>query len=315
MSNATSDLNPNWCVVEEHFDPEQYATNETLFALGNGYLGTRGGFVEGLRGHGVEGTYVNGFFDSEPIAYGEKFVGYPEWSQTMLNLSNAKVLRLYLGDSTAAEPFDLLTGELLNYRRHLDLRTGVLQRHVHWQAPSGRQIGLLTERLVLHDHPHWMAIRWQATPLNFSGPLTIVSAIDTTVKNLTSDDDPRVGAGFREAPLLLEESVVEDEVTLLRQRTRTTNFVVATGAVNEFRERHPESPRRRERIAEGEVLGQAFTVDAREGESLTLTKFISYRTSLDVDATPSPPSFVDNETGEAPSPRAGEGVWGWGRVA
>ncbi len=290
-----SNLDPTWCVVEDQFDPNQYATNETLFALGNGYLGTRGSFTEGntggLAGYGVEGTYVNGFFDSEPIVYGEKFVGYPEWSQTMLNLSNAKVIQLYLGDylggaSTDAEPFDLLTGEILSYRRHLDLRTGVLQRHVHWQAPSGKQVGLLTERLVLHSHPHLMAIRWQATPLNFSGPLTIVSLIDTTVKNLTSSDDPRVGASFVEAPLILKERVVEEGTTLLRQRTRTTEFLVACGAseaVSGLRERHPEGTRRTERIDDGELFGQAYTVDAREGESLTLDKFISYRTSLDVD--------------------------------
>ena len=276
-------IDPTWCVIEDAFDPAQYATNETLFALGNGYLGTRGSFAEGLGGYGVEGTYVNGFFDSEPIAYGEKFVGYPEWSQTMLNLSNAKVIRLYLSDSAEAEPFDLLTGEILDYRRYLNLRTGILQRHVHWQAPSGRQIELLAERLVLHNHSHVMAMRWQATPLNFSGPLTVVSLIDTTVKNLTSSDDPRVGASFEEAPLILEESAVEDEVTLLRQRTRTTGFVVACGAVNKAVSGLAERIERRERIEEGEVFGQVYTVDAHEGEPLTLTKFISYRTSLDVD--------------------------------
>ena len=294
---------PTWCVIEDALDPAQYATNETLFALGSGYLGTRGSFVEGLTGHGVEGTYVNGFFDSEPIAYGEKFVGYPELSQTMLNLSNAKVIRLHLGDSMDAEPFDLLTGEILSYRRHLDLRTGLLQRHVHWQAPSGKQIELLTQRLVLHSHPHRMAIRWQATPLNFSGPLTVLSLIDTTVKNLTSTDDPRVGASFDEAPLLLEESVVEDEVTLLRQRTRTTGFVVACGAsdaVSELRERYPEGSRRKERIDEGKVFGHAYVIDAREGEPLTLEKFVSYRTSLDVDGNESP--------SPNPLPVRGEGV-------
>ncbi len=312
-------IDPTWCVIESSFDPAQYATNETLFALGNGYLGTRGGFTEGnaggLAGYGVEGTYVNGFFDSEPIVYGEKFVGYPEWSQTMLNLSNAKVIRLYLGDflgsdAANAEPFDLLTGDILDYRRHLDLRTGILRRYVHWQAPSGREIELLTERLVLHNHPHVMAMRWQATPLNFSGPLTVVSLIDTTVKNLTSSDDPRVGASFAEAPLILEERVVEDGVTLLRQRTRTTGFVVACGAseaVSGLQERIERS----ERIDDGEVFGQAYLIEAREGDPLALEKFISYRTSLDMDAdeTPSPQrTIVDNEAGEAPSPLERKGL-------
>src|SRR5690349_1043183 len=116
-----------WEVVEEQFKPEFNYRNETIFALGNGYIGTRGTFEEGWSGPdrtGCEGTYINGFYESEPIHYPEVAYGYAEHSQTMLNVTNGKVIRLYLED----EPFDMLTGELLDYRRTLKLDQGYLER-------------------------------------------------------------------------------------------------------------------------------------------------------------------------------------------
>ena len=68
------------------------------------------------KGWGVaalEGTYINGFYESAPIIYGEKFIGFAENKQTILNLANAKVIRLSLD----GEEFNLLTGKILSYRR------------------------------------------------------------------------------------------------------------------------------------------------------------------------------------------------------
>src|SRR4030066_119495 len=107
----------NWQIVEQNFRLEEALVNETLFALGNGYLGMRGTFEEGLGRVALEGTYINGFYESAPIIYGEKFQGFAENKQTILNLANARLIRLTLGD----EPFDMHQGLLLSYHRHLDM--------------------------------------------------------------------------------------------------------------------------------------------------------------------------------------------------
>jgi alpha,alpha-trehalose phosphorylase len=121
-----------WQVVEPEFRLADAQLYETLFALGNGYLGMRGTFEEGLPGASVEGTYINGFYESAPIIYGEKFIGYAENKQTLLNLANAKVIRhLGAGDSPP-------TGKLLSYRQ-FDLRQcPALQPAV--QPPRRKQI-------------------------------------------------------------------------------------------------------------------------------------------------------------------------------
>ena len=90
-----------WNIVEEDFKVENNARNETVFALGNGYIGMRGNFEEGYSGPvgtSSEGTFLNGFYESETIKYGEIAYGYAEKGQTMLNVVNSKVVKLFIED-------------------------------------------------------------------------------------------------------------------------------------------------------------------------------------------------------------------------
>src|SRR5690554_4926896 len=112
-----------WAIVEEQFQPAYNLRNEAVFTLGNGYLGLRGNFEEGYAGpagNSVEGTYINGFYETVELKYPEIAYGYPEQSQTMLNVTNGKVIKLYLED----EEFHMFTGTLLAYERRLDLKNG-----------------------------------------------------------------------------------------------------------------------------------------------------------------------------------------------
>ena len=90
-----------WEIVEEEFRVEHNFRNETIFSLGNGYLGMRGNFEEGYcgpEGTSLEGTYINGFYETADLKYPEIAYGYPEKSQTMLNITNGKTIKLYLED-------------------------------------------------------------------------------------------------------------------------------------------------------------------------------------------------------------------------
>ncbi|MCC5890855.1 MAG: hypothetical protein JJU01_09805, partial [Alkalibacterium sp.] len=62
-----------WILTEDSTDPEVIAQNETLFAMSNGHVGTRGSLEESHLvsdyGHS-EATLVNGYYDTEPIQYG-----------------------------------------------------------------------------------------------------------------------------------------------------------------------------------------------------------------------------------------------------
>ena len=121
-----------WRIVEKQFYPRLLAQNETIFATANGYLGLRGCCDEGRPVH-ENGTFVNGFYESWPIVYGEEAYGFAKTGQTIVNVTDAKVIKLYVDD----EPFFLPTATLLHFERTLDMRRGTLDRDVVWETPAG----------------------------------------------------------------------------------------------------------------------------------------------------------------------------------
>ena len=118
-----------WEIRELRFSPKMNDRNETVFSIGNGYVGTRGTFEEETDLY-HNGTYINGFYETLPIVYGEAAYGYAEKSQTMLNITNGKRIKLFID----SELFDLSTGKIISYERKLRMREGYLSRSVTWDS-------------------------------------------------------------------------------------------------------------------------------------------------------------------------------------
>ena len=100
-----------WRLVETHFDERYLAAAESLFATANGYLGMRGTCDEG-QPVVHNGTYVNGFHETWPIVYGEEAYGFAKLGQTIVDVPDAKIIRLYVDD----EPFFLPTRDAGGFR-------------------------------------------------------------------------------------------------------------------------------------------------------------------------------------------------------
>ena len=124
-----------WVVREPRLDLDRMGQVESVFALSNGHIGLRGNLDEG-EPHAMPGTYLNSFYERRPLPYAEGGYGYPESGQTIINVTNGKLIRLLVED----EPFDLRYGQLRHHERTLDLRTGTLTREVEWTSPAGRAI-------------------------------------------------------------------------------------------------------------------------------------------------------------------------------
>lgn len=264
-----------WMIVEDAFDEATNLEDETIFALGNGYIGMRGNLEEGFTGafgRSVNGTYINAFYESEPIVYPEGAYGYAQNSQTMINVTNAKIIELYVD----GEKFDLLSGKLLAYRRTLDLRRGVLVREMAWESSAGKRVDIRVRRLVSLTRKHAAAIEYTVTPVNFSGGIELISRIDGAVRNQVSADDPRVGSALAGQVLETIEQKAGEAFGLLRQRTKRTKFTVACGMDHAA---EPSASCRCEGGAEGEGVFARFTFDAFEGQAVQLTKYIAYHTS------------------------------------
>jgi alpha,alpha-trehalose phosphorylase len=107
-----------WCVRECELNLDRLAQSESVFALSNGHIGLRGNLDEG-EPHGLPGTYLNSVYELRPLPYAEAGYGYPESGQSIINITNGKLIRLLVND----EPLDVRYGELRSHERLLDRRT------------------------------------------------------------------------------------------------------------------------------------------------------------------------------------------------
>lgn len=267
-----------WCVTESSFDYESNYRDETIFALGNGYIGIRGCFEEGYSGPAgtsLEGTYINGFYDSAPIIHGEDAYGFARHRQTMLNVTDGKRLRLFIGE----EEFKMTPQTVRSYRRTLDMRSGVLTREVLWESESGKQLQVVVSRLVSLTRKHVTALRYTVTPVNFDGTLRLVSSLEGEVYNQVTAGDPRVGSSLVGQVLKVEEKRAEGRGGILLSYTKSTRFGLACAMEHEY----PLTWR--SNLTQGEQnISLTIEIPATRGTSYTLDKFISYCSTKDYSA-------------------------------
>lgn len=164
---ATRTNPKNWLITETTFDPDKLHHKETVFTIGNGYLGTRGAFEERYP-DARPATLIHGVFDDVPIVHTE-LTNAPDWLPFILLVNG--------------ERFGMDRGEVLDYERTLDMRRGVLTRQVRWRSPAGRTVDIRIERFASLADPHVLAICYQVTPLDVDGWIEFRAGINGHVDN------------------------------------------------------------------------------------------------------------------------------------
>jgi alpha,alpha-trehalose phosphorylase len=180
-----------WVVRETELDVDRLAQTESVFALANGHLGLRGNLDEG-EPYGLPGTYLNGLYEVRPLPYAEAGYGFPEDGQTVVNVTNGKIMRLLVDD----EPFDVRYGQLRVHERVLDLRAGVLRRTAEWVSPTGRVVRVTSTRLVSFTQRAVAAIRYEVEPVDDEFPVVVQSELVANETMPVSEDDPRAAAAL-----------------------------------------------------------------------------------------------------------------------
>jgi alpha,alpha-trehalose phosphorylase len=188
-----------WCLREITLDLGVLAQSESVFALSNGHLGLRGNLDEG-EPFGAPGTYLNGFYELRPLPYAEAGYGYPESGQTMINVTNGKLLRLLVDD----EPFDVRYGRLESHERLLDLRAGTLTRDVQWVSPAGQAAHVRSVRMVSFTQRAVAAIRYEVEAVGDRARVVVQSELVANEPLPPASSDPRVAAVLA-SPLVSED--------------------------------------------------------------------------------------------------------------
>ncbi len=271
-----------WNLIEKQYSPHFLEMTETIFAIGNGFLGMRGCFEEGTPVVN-NGTYVNGFYESWPIVYGEEAYGFAKTGQTMVNATDSKIIKLYVDD----EPFYLPRANLLAFDRRLNMKAGTLDREVVWETAAGKQVSIKSRRLVSFQHRHLAAISYQVTLLNGEAPVVLSSemAANQSARQET-DADPRKARGFAGRVLHPRVSYAKGRRVVLCHATNSSKMTLACATDHDLQTECPHTYERKCSEDSGHVV---FTIDAQPGRSIQLIKYISYHTS----ATAPPDELCD----------------------
>jgi alpha,alpha-trehalose phosphorylase len=261
-----------WNVIEKAFRPEFMAQSETMLALGNGYLGMRGCPEEG--GPNAENaTLINGFYETWPIVYGEEAYGFAKTGQTICNVTDGKVIKLFVDD----EPFWLPNANLLRYDRRLNMKSGTLDREILWETPAGKQVLIRSRRLVSFENRHVAAISYCVTPLNSGAFIVISSEMSADEPTAVANaDDPRLAKGFSGRVLHPRASYAKGRRIVLCHATAKSRLTVACATDHALETSCPHTDKTVHRDDFGQV---AFTVDARAGSPIRLIKYIAYHSS------------------------------------
>jgi alpha,alpha-trehalose phosphorylase len=256
-----------WVVRETELHLDTLAQTESVFALANGHIGLRGNLDEG-EPFGLPGTYLNGFYELHPLPYAEAGYGNPESGQTVLNVTNGKIIRLLVED----EPFDLRYGQLRRHERLLDLRAGILRRTAEWVSPTGRAVRVSSTRIVSFSQRAVAAILYEVEPLEVPTPIVVQSELVANEAMPESERDPRAAAALA-SPLHSESFGAADQRAVLSHKTRASGLRMSAAMAHET-----SGPSDVQSSIESfeDLARLTVSVEVSPGEPLRVVKFLAY---------------------------------------
>ncbi|MDF1605186.1 glycosyl hydrolase family 65 protein [Nocardioides sp. YIM 152315] len=273
-----------WSLVETSYNPVDLGLTETLFAVANGYLGIRGNPEEGRPSYS-NGSYVNGFHETWEIRHAEAAFGFARTGQTIVNVPDTKVLKLYVDD----EPLTFGTSDLEHYERCLDFRDGVLRRSLVWRTPSGKLVQVDTTRMVSMTQRHLAVMTLEVTMLKGEAPIVISSQIlnrqdgrdeyHGRISTTADHVDPRKAGAFPDRVLLPRLHYANDDRMLLGYQCANSGMTIAVAADHRLTTTDVHDVVAR---ADEDRAKMVYRIDATEGTTTRLEKLVSYHSSRGV---------------------------------
>ncbi|MBU7583736.1 MAG: beta-phosphoglucomutase [Nostoc sp. TH1S01] len=250
-STTSNFIYTDWTLTETQFDPEQLHSRETIFTIGNGYLGTRGSFEREYPG-ALPATFIHGVYDDVPVVYTE-LANCPDWLPMVVTIDGERFR------------FDL--GEIIQYERRLYVCRGILSRSVRWRSPSGKTIDIHFERFASLADQHILAQRCQLTPLDFDGLIEVQGSINGYPENQGFNHWVDLDQGKTEQGIWLHSRTRSSRITIGMAAKMSVLGTEASIQVN---------------IAPGYPCLSA-TFMAKSQQTVTVEKFVTVFTSREVE--------------------------------
>jgi alpha,alpha-trehalose phosphorylase len=273
-----------WKFTEAEYSADDLGVTESLFAVGNGYLGMRGNVEEG-RETFTHGTFINGFHETWPIRHAEEAFGFARVGQTIVNVPDNKTIKLYVDD----EPMLLSVADLETYERSLDFRDGLLRRNIVWRTPGGKRVKVTSTRMVSFTQRHLAIMTMEVTMLDAAAPVVISSQTlnrqdgrdEYHVRSaaMGTGADPRKGAPFEARVLEPQSHWWQDQRIILGYRCANSKMTLAVGVDHQIT---TDNDYRVYTSADEDTGKMVYRVQAMPRQPIKVSKVVAYHTSRGV---------------------------------
>jgi maltose phosphorylase len=248
-----------WKIIEEGFNPTMNEISESVFSLGNGMMGQRGNLEETYSGHSLQGTYVGGVYYPDKTRVGWWKNGYPEYFAKVLNASYWSGLRIFIDN----EELDLAKGEIMSFKRELDMHKGVLNRFCTVKMQNGIELNIQTHRFYSLINKEYSALQYNITA-NQNCTVKVENYLDGDVVNKDSNYDEKFWDEVKQE--------VHNHELLVTVKTKKLNWVVTNAISFEIHKnavKHNEiaKPNTRSKYA-----SNTYEISLAAAEKLTLVK-------------------------------------------
>ena len=205
-----------WKIIEEGWLTENVESSESIFSLGNGAMGQRANFEEDYSGATFQGSYVGGVYYPDKTKVGWWKNGYPEYFAKVLNAPNWIGIHIRI----EGENFDLAKAkEIKNYRRELDMQTGLYSRSFTAVLDNGLEITVNSKRFLSLARPELGVIDYSIIA-NKDIHISILPYLDAGISNQDSNWDDQFWA--------VDEAWAKESQAYIEAHTLKTNFSVGT---------------------------------------------------------------------------------------
>ena len=257
-----------WKIVEEGFDKDNVTASESIFSIGNGAMGQRANFEENYGGKSFQGSYIGGIYYPDKTRVGWWKNGYPEYFAKVLNAPNW----IGIDVEVKGKALDLDQCKVIEFRRELDMKNGVLERTFLAEMESGDVIKVVSVRFLSMDIHEIGAIRYSLTPINFEGEISFTPYLDAGIMN----EDANYDEFFWE----ILDSKQEGDAAYIVSKTLKTDFHVCTGmkvelSLNDFA---VEIDKKAETT--DSTIRYTYSTEVKSGDTFTLFKYGGYVQSM-----------------------------------
>jgi len=257
-----------WLIVEEGFHPGMNRESESIFSIGNGYMGQRANFEEKYSGDSLSGSYVAGVYYPDKTRVGWWKNGYPEYFAKVLNAPKWIGIEI----SVDKTPVDLSLATIKSFTRTLNMKEGYLNRKFSIIVPGNKTIEINARRFLSMSEPDTGVIKYTVRSFDFEGSIDFNIYLDADVRN----EDANYGKKFwkeisREA---------DKETGVIVARTLKTGFDVSTGMCFQLFKRNEALKIKPSLTDRKKYIAHSFTEKINPGDELILIKFVSVLSSL-----------------------------------